>query len=368
MSNSPTFWINGTTSNNTGNQGKKNIIQEEKGIIREEENIFQKMKTEQQRSDRSSDRSSDQSGDRPRDRSSNQPRDISGDKPRDWRGERRETWWRNDQPGRKDRFKKKFKGRRNQRVGGPPPQINIPSINAPPINTYKKNNEEKITVKNITNQYSKLLDNLKYLDSTKNDLYTKINNGVPTADLQTMKDLVVKLYRYIKDVNESFSLSPQDRSQRINELVQKLKSNKEFNEKLAVVVALQRVNKLNKKNYTQVMKNNSNQKNLANSLSNILGENVSNVESLLKGNNKPTVGNNRSIAGNNRSIAGNNRSVAGNNRSVAGNNRSVANNNKPSVNKPAGNNRSTGNNKPAGNNKPVGNNKPANNKNNSSWF
>jgi hypothetical protein len=133
---------------------------------------------------------------------------------------------------RKDRNKKKHK--RNNKPSTQPRTNNKPRQN------NKPRTNKQVTIKEITSQYEHLLDNLKKIDHIKRP---------GEVDLQTMKDLVVKLYRYIKAVNEAFKKSTEERDKYVNQLIQDLKANKEFHDKLMIVIALNKNKQLNKKTF-----------------------------------------------------------------------------------------------------------------------
>ena len=345
MNNSPTFWIDGTTtatdnksnnklnnklnnksnnqsnnqsnnkSNNKSNNISKNInrnkknnvnrrkiIQEEQRILNQEENIFEKIKKIQS-----------QESTKNRNRSQN-----------------RYPNYRQPFKQRKDKFKKK-KGYRQQ--------IPINASNIGLDNNRGSHHTDEITVKDITDQYTQLLDNLKTLNSTTAD----------DENLQMMKNLVVKLYRYIKDVNETFKESPQERTRRINQLVHKLKSNKEFNQKLMVVVALNKKNRLNKKNYQNTLQNlgnNTNNKSNKNNLQkyvNFLKNDESDIDTLLSNLDQQPKSNSNNKPSNGNSSNGNK------------NNSNSSNDNKNNGNS-------------SNDNKNNGNNKKTNKTNDNSWF
>jgi len=130
--------------------------------------------------------------------------------------------------------------------------------NNKPRQNNKPRTNKQVTIKEITSQYEHLLDNLKKIDHIKRP---------GEVDLQTMKDLVVKLYRYIKAVNEAFKKSTEERDKYVNQLIQDLKANKEFHDKLMIVIALNKNKQLNKKTFhdataTATNKNKNKNKNI----------------------------------------------------------------------------------------------------------
>jgi hypothetical protein len=148
--------------------------------------------------------------------------------------------------------------------------------------------ENKEELGKISADYVELLDNLKKVDKSEAN----------ALDLKNMKELIVKLHKYIKDLNQTFTLTPSERVKYLDNLIAKFKANSNFSNKLAVIVALNKNNKLSQKNYKAVITNSvtnkptNNTNNILTNLESILGENVKNVETYFKGNNpnsKPNI-------------------------------------------------------------------------------
>ena len=125
------------------------------------------------------------------------------------------------------------------------------------------------------------------------------------TDLKMMKALIIKLYQYVKDLNNTFELPQHQRKQYLENLISKFKSNKNLRNKMAVIIALNRDNKLTQKNYQKVVQSNNkvnnktnnkvnnknnnkvnNTQNMMNNLGNVLGKDFKNIEDIFNNVNK----------------------------------------------------------------------------------
>ena len=175
------------------------------------------------------------------------------------------------------------------------------------------NNNSQITIKKITDQYTQLLNNLKRVEGVTGN----------AGNVKTMQNLIIKLYKYIKDLNETFALPASERMNHLNNLIQKFKSNRDFSNKMAVVIALNQNDKLNQKNYQYVIKNNNtnrknNQATMVSNLSEVLGQNIENLEGLF-GNNKSN-NNSNNKSNNNKSNNNSNNKFNNNSNNKSNNN------------------------------------------------
>jgi len=211
---------------------------------------------------------------------------------------------------RRMKKRQKWKNRRNQRRQGIPATnttantiiVPVAVVATTPIPIIAPNTVgNQLTVGKIATEYSQLLDNLRQVDTT----------GVNATDLKTMKDLIVKLYRYIKDLNQTFTLPPAERAKYLDNLIARFKANSNFNNKLAVVIALNQNNKLTQKNYQAVVTNpntnkpTNNTSSILGNLESVLGENVKGVEAYFGNtsaskNNNITKSINQFVANNNK--------------------------------------------------------------------
>jgi len=240
----PTFWLDGLSAPNTPPIERPHPIESAERIIKNEDNVLRTIR--QNRNEKRMRRQEKKP------RSNATPR-LNG--PRSNANPRLNGPRSNATP--------RLNG---SRVNGPRSNA-APRLNGSRVNGPRSNSARPLTVRDITSQYTSLLYNLKRMDNKKNG----------DADLQTMKDLVVKLYRYIKDVNETFKKSPEERTKHINQLIQALKANKEFNNKLRLVVALNKNKTLNKTTYKNAVKQPAVISNFNKNISNIFSNKPSNA-------------------------------------------------------------------------------------------